>query len=107
LLFGRVKYGCPGLDASVVHHNVEPAERLHSRSHQPFEVSDLANVCVHADGLIAKRRNAFFEFVCGVRVGDIVDNDVGTLFCQFEHDGLADAAVATSNDGDFVFQEHD
>ena len=61
LLFGRVEHGGAGLDAGVVHHDVQPAERFHGGGDEPFQVRDLAHVRLHANGLIAERRLPAFR----------------------------------------------
>ena len=63
LLFRCFKYGCTGLDAGVVHHDVQPAESFHRGGDQPFQVGEFAHVRIHADGLIAKRCYRPFEFL--------------------------------------------
>ena len=107
LLFGRFEHGCASLDAGVVHHDVQSAKRFHGCSDQPFQVRHLAHVRLYANGLVAERRYLLFELLGRIRVGDIVNRDVRAFPGQCEHDGLADTAVATGHNGDFVLQKHE
>ena len=107
LLFGRFEHGCASLDAGVVHHDVQPAKRFHGCGDQPFQVRHLAHVRLYANGLIAEQRDLFFELLGRFRMGDVVDHDVRALPGQFEHNGLADTAVTTGDNGDFVLQKHE
>ena len=43
------------------------------------EVGDLAHVGVDPDGLVAQRDDLLLELLGGLRVGDVVDDDVGAL----------------------------
>lgn len=84
------------LDAAIVEHNIDPAERLHCGIDQALKIGDLANIRLHADGLIAERGDLLFEFLGCVWVGDIVDHDLSAFLGQFESYGLADTAITTS-----------
>ena len=57
-------------------------------------------------GLVAERGDLLLELLGGLRVGDVVDDDVGALLGEAEHDGLADAAVAAGDDGDLAVEVH-
>ena len=69
-----------------------------------LQVGDLADVGVDADGLVAERHDLLLELLGGLGVGDVVDDDVGALLGERQHDGLADAAVAAGDDGDLAFE---
>ena len=106
LRLGGVEDRRAGLDAGVVDHHVEPAERLDRLVDEPLQVLDLADVGLHADGLVAELRDLAFEVLGRLLVGDVVDDDVGALAGEGEGDGLADAAVAAGDDGDLALQCH-
>ena len=106
LLLGGIEHRGTGLDSGVVHHDVQPAERFHGGGDEPLQVGDLADVRLHADGLIAQRRDLPFDLVGRFRMGDVVDHDVRPLPGEFEHNGLTDTAVAAGDNGDFVLQKH-
>ncbi len=71
-----------------------------------LQVGDLADVGIDADGLVAQCDDLLFERFGGVGVRDVVDDDVGTLLGERERDRLADAAVASGDDGDLSFEVH-
>jgi len=79
----------------------------HTGGDQPLEISDLAYVYIHADGTIAQRCYLLFEFVGRLRMRNVVDCDVRALPGQFEGNGLADSAVTTCDDSNFVLQKHE
>ena len=79
LLLGRVEHRGAGLDAGVVDHDVEPAERLDGRVDEPLQVGDLADVGLDADGLVAEGVAPSLELFGRLGVGDVVDDDVGAL----------------------------
>ena len=79
---------------------------LDGRVDQPLQVGDLADVGVDADGLVTERDDLLLELLGGLRVGDVVDDDVGAVLGEREHDRLADAAVAAGDDGDLAGEAH-
>ena len=74
---------------------------------QPLEIGHLAHVGLDADRLVAERHDLLLELLGGVGVGDVVDDDVGALLGEGEHDALADAAVAAGDDCDLAGEVHD
>ena len=106
LLLGGVEHRGAGLDAGVVHHDVQPPERLHGGVDQPLKVGDLADVGVDTDGSIAQGDDSPFEFLGRIRVRHVVNRDVGALLGQLEHDRLSDPAVAAGDDRDLALQKH-
>ena len=50
-----------------------------ARVDQPLEVGDLAHVGLDADRLVAERGDLLLELLGGLRVRDVVDDDVGAL----------------------------
>ena len=106
LRLGRVEDRRARLDARVVHHDVEPTERLHALADQHLQVLDLADVGLDADRLVAQLRDLLLERIGRGRIGDVVDADVRPLLRQGEGDALADTAVATRDDGDLALQCH-
>ena len=63
LRLGRVEHRRARLDAGVVHHDVEPAERLHRGVDQRLQVVDLADVGLHADRPVAERDDLLLELL--------------------------------------------
>jgi hypothetical protein len=102
----RVEHGRARLDAGVVDHDVEAAEAGDGRGDEALEVGHLADVGVDADDLVAERGDLLLEGLRGLRVGDVVDGEAGALAGQLEHDGEADAAISTGDDGDLSFDTH-
>ena len=106
LVLGRVEDRRTRLDARVVDHHVEPAERLDRLVDHLLQVRDLADVGVDADRLVAERGDALLELLGRLLVRDVVDADVRTLFGEREHDRLADPRVAAGDDGGLPLQAH-
>ena len=104
LLFGGLEHGGTRFNSGVVHHDVQPPKRFHGGGYKPLQVRDFADIRFHPNGFIAKQRHLPFDRVGRLRMGDIVDCDVRSLPGQFEHNRLTDSAVATGDNGDFVFQ---
>ena len=102
LRLGGVEDRRARLDAGVVDHDVEPAEGVDGGLDEPFEVLHLADVGLDADRLVAQRGDLLLQLLRGLLVGDVVDDDVGAVLGEGEHDGLADAAVAAGDDGDLA-----
>ena len=73
---------------------------------QAFEIRDLADVCFDADGLVAERRDLRLELLGRFGVAHVVDDDVGALACECQHDALADAAVSTGDDCHLALEGH-
>ena len=66
LLLGGVEHRGAGLDAGVVDHDVEPAERLDGGVDEPLQVGDLADVGLDADGLVAEGDDLLLELLGGL-----------------------------------------
>ena len=66
LRLGGVEHRGARLDAGVVHHDVEPAERLHRRVDECLQVGHLADVGVDADRLVAERDDLLLELLGGL-----------------------------------------
>ena len=73
---------------------------------QALEVRDLADVGFDADRLVTQRCHLRLERLGRLRVAHIVDDDVGTLASEREHDPLPDAAVSTSDDRHLALEGH-
>ena len=99
---GRVEHGRARLDAGIVHHDIDPAEPAHRRVDELLQIGGLAHIGVDADGLIAELGDLLLERGGRLRMGHIVDDDVGTLPGEFENDRLTDPAVAAGDDRHFV-----
>ena len=69
-----------------------------------LEVVHLGDVGLHPDGRLAQLGDLALEFLLGLLVRYVVDDDLGALLGQGEHDGLADARVATGDDRHLAFQ---
>jgi hypothetical protein len=106
LLLGGVEQRGTGLDAGIVHHDVQAAERLHGGVDEALKVGDLADIGVDPDGSIPERDDSPFEFLGRISVRDVVDCDVGALFRQLEHDSLSDSAIAAGDDRNLALQKH-
>ena len=85
-----------------VHHDVQRAEGLDGRVHQPLQILDLAHVSFHTDGLIAEGLDLALQ-VGGVGIAHVVDDDVRRPG-QGEDDRFADSTVATGDDGHPSFE---
>ena len=69
-------------------------------------IGHLADVGLDPDGAISELQDLLVERFGGFRMHDVIDNDIGALPGEFQHDGHADSAIATGDDGDFVFKVH-
>ena len=76
---------------------------LTAASIELLQVGDLAHVGLDADGLVAQRGDLLLQLLGRLGMRDVVDDDVGALLGQLQHDRHADAAVAAGDDGDFAF----
>src|SRR5664279_167710 len=70
------------------------------------EVRDLADVGLDPDHLVTEVAHLLLEVLGGLLVGDVVDDDVGTVCGQGQHDRLADAGVATGDHCHLALQRH-
>ena len=70
---------------------------------QFLQVGDLADIGIDADGLVAEGRYLLLQSFRRLGMRDVINDDVGALFGQLQHDGLADAAVAAGNNSNFTF----
>ena len=104
---GRVEHGRARLDPGVVDHDVDAAELLDGGGDQPLQVGDFAHVSLYPDRLVSQRADLFLQRLGRFGMRDVVDDDVGALLGELQHDGQTDAAVAAGDDGDFAFQVHD
>src|SRR5437773_316710 len=87
--------------------DVATAEGPDGGADQLLQVRHLADVGEDADGLVAERGDLLLQLLGGLRMDDVVDDDVGALPGQLQYHGLADATVASGDDGDFSLQRHD
>ena len=106
LLLGGVEHGGAGLHTGVVHHDVDASEVGNGCVDEFLEIGRLAHIRLHMDGLVTEGEHLLLEGRCGFRMDDIIDNNVRALLGEFENDGEADAAVASSDDGCFSFECH-
>ena len=97
----RIEHRSARLDARIIDHDIETAEFLDGGVHQVPQVGNLADVGIDANRLRAQHDDLFLQGFGRIRMRDIVDDDIGALPDQLEHDRHANAAVATGDDGDF------
>jgi hypothetical protein len=107
LRFRRVENVGPGLDAGIVHEHVEPPEPLHRGVHQPLEFCDFADVGLNAWRLISKTSDLFSDLYRGLRVRNIVDHYVCTLFRELQNDRCTNAPISAGHDCDLVLERQE
>ena len=73
---------------------------------EPLQVDDLAYIRLHPNRLVAQRSHLLFDLVGRFGMRDVIDYDVRPLPGKFEHNRLADSAVATGDNRDFILQKH-
>ena len=103
---GRVEDRRARLDARVVDHDVETSEGADGGGDEPLEVLVLADVGVDADRLVAEGDDLLLEVLGRLLVRHVVDDDVGPGRGETERHRLADAAVASGDDGHLSVQCH-
>ena len=73
---------------------------------QAFEVGDLADVNLDADGRVTKRYDLSFEGLRRLRMHDVIDDEIRALLGQLQDDGPADAAITAGDDCDLPSEAH-
>jgi len=106
LFFRGIQDRRTGLDAGVVHHDVEPPELAHRCRDQFFQVCDFADICFDSDGLTSKCIDLLFDRGGCLRMSDKVDDNLGALSGQLEDHRFANAAVASSHDCYLAAEKH-
>ena len=104
LVLRGIQHRGAGLDAGIVHHDVEAAEFRYRGLHQPLDFLDAADVGLHADGDAAQRCDFALELLGRLGMDHVVDDDIGAGLGQAECDRLADPAVPAGHDGDLALQ---
>src|SRR5215469_4472504 len=104
LSLSGLKHRGAGFDASIVHHDVDAAEPADCGVDESLQIRGLAHIGVDSDGLIAELDELLLERISGFGMNDIVNDDSCSLPGEFENNGFADPAVASSDDGNLVVQ---
>ena len=104
--FSCVENRRPGLDASIVDHDVEPAQLFHGPVDQHLEVRNLTHVGIDTDRPVTKGGDLLFEIFGRLFIGNVVDSYVGPGAGQSKGYCLSDAGVATGYDGDLSFKRY-
>jgi hypothetical protein len=90
-----------GVDARVVHDDVEPSEALHRLGNDAFHLGPMAHV-----GLVEPRRAATLDD--GIRHGVAIrltargDDDLGAGLGEYTSDALTDALAGAGDDCNFA-----
>src|SRR5690606_38982160 len=101
----NLRHRLRGVDAGVVHQNVNAAKLRFDPLKQRLDAFVLADVGAHKDGFAVGVLDPFHGFAAGpvARVG----NDDGRAgFRQTQSDGRADALGAAGDDGDLAAKVH-
>jgi hypothetical protein len=83
------------------------SELFDSCTDELFQIINLAHISTDANGLVSQRHDLFFQSIRCFRMADVVDDNVRDLAGKFQHDGLADAAVAAGHNTHLTFETHD
>jgi hypothetical protein len=70
---------------------------------QLLQFTDIADVGVNTNGAFSQSRYLLFHCVCCLGMRDIINHHAGALLGEFQHNGLADTAIATGDDCKLCF----
>src|SRR5699024_1984137 len=86
--------------------HVEVAEGVDGLAHHRLQIVQAGDVGLDPDGVPASVRDVLDQLGGLVRVGDVVDDDVGARAGGGADDGFADATVAPGDDHRLALERH-
>jgi hypothetical protein len=98
------QYAALDQHAGIDHEDVEATELLHGFRHSVAQLGLIRAVRLDGDGAHAAGRHLLHQFIRLVRRGGVGQGDAGAIFRQAPRDAGTDAARATDDQCDLVFQ---
>ena len=101
-MLGRFEDSLRDHDPGVVDEDVDPPEAVHCRADKSIDVVASGDVGLDGDCVATPALDLPDGGVCFNRVGDVVDDDAGTVSRKAPGDGEADPACRPGHDSDLA-----